>query len=390
MKKTTLLFIVILFVTVSCQPAPPTPVPPPAILPTATLVLPKVTPTAAEEIYERVDPAELDCVLDGLSVRAIVGKPEGTEGEVQTLICEGKTIELVSTKLSGGFLETKEYGKIKIQMSNSISSGGFSLWLTPKQKDAIIKAVKTEATLSEEEYEAVAVADYEPNMEFSGRIQWDENGLVNGGPVVSFSFWGQKIELTSDMITNGLLSTKDYGKIMLKANPDGSLHMELTPSQQEKIKQLKAKPPTAALVLPTTTPLPPTLSPTPVLPTGTPDPTKGKIEGRVYRSDTNQAIVNTGVTLRDTEYKELLKTMTDMQGRYQIPSLQPGKYSLSVELSFTDPVFSSCGNLSVTGGDWLFVTEVRGGKQVLLGADRLSFDVPAGEILTTDLALTCK
>ena len=28
----------------------------------------------------------------------------------------------------------------------------------------------------EEKYEAVAAADYEPNMELSGRIQWDENG----------------------------------------------------------------------------------------------------------------------------------------------------------------------------------------------------------------------
>ena len=91
----------------------------------------------------------------------------------------------------------------------------------------------------EEKYEAVAIADYEPNMELSGRIQWDANGLISGGPVNSFSFWGQKIELASDMITGGFLSTKDYGKIMLKANPDGSMHLELTPSQQKRIKQLK-------------------------------------------------------------------------------------------------------------------------------------------------------
>ena len=62
---------------------------------------------------------------------------------------------------------------------------------------------------------------------------------MSGGPVDSFSFWGRKIELTSKNITAGFLSTKDYGKIMIKANSNGSVHIELTPSQQKKIKQLK-------------------------------------------------------------------------------------------------------------------------------------------------------
>jgi hypothetical protein len=99
----------------------------------------------------------------------------------------------------------------------------------------------TKQQTGEEKYEAVAIDDYEPNMELSGRIQWDKNGLANGGPVTSFSFWGHESELTNNMITNGFLSTKDYGKIMIKANPDFSMHIELTPSQQKKLKQLKKK-----------------------------------------------------------------------------------------------------------------------------------------------------
>ncbi len=71
--------------------------------------------------------------------------------------------------------------------------------------------------IGEEKYEAVASADYEPNMELSGRIQWDENGLVNGAPVDGFSFWGQKLELTSNMITDGFFSTKDYGPLLATA-----------------------------------------------------------------------------------------------------------------------------------------------------------------------------
>ena len=93
--------------------------------------------------------------------------------------------------------------------------------------------------VSEEQYEAITTTDFEPNMQLSGEIRWDRDGLVNGGPVDSFSFWGHDIALTSNMITEGFLSTKDYGKILIKANSNGSMHIELTPSQQTKIKQLK-------------------------------------------------------------------------------------------------------------------------------------------------------
>lgn len=94
-------------------------------------------------------------------------------------------------------------------------------------------------TPTQEQYEPITTADFQPNMQLSGEIRWDANGLVSGGPVDSFSFWGQDIELTSNMITDGFLSTKDYGKILIKANGNGSMHIELTPSQQIKIKQLK-------------------------------------------------------------------------------------------------------------------------------------------------------
>lgn len=92
---------------------------------------------------------------------------------------------------------------------------------------------------ADEKYEAVTTADYQPNMELSGRVEWDKDGLAKGGPVDSFSFWGQKIELTTNMIVNGFVSTRDYGKILIKANPGFSMHIELTPSQQKKLKLLK-------------------------------------------------------------------------------------------------------------------------------------------------------
>ena len=95
--------------------------------------------------YRPVDPNELSFELKGFYSRSVVGEggvPKTVGGEVEELICEGKTIGLVSNEFDGEFLETKEYGKIKIQFSNSLMSSGFSVWLTPKQKESLIKAIK--------------------------------------------------------------------------------------------------------------------------------------------------------------------------------------------------------------------------------------------------------
>jgi hypothetical protein len=152
-----------------------------------------------------------------------------------------------------------------------------------------------------------------------------------------------------------------------------------------------SEPPTAKPTT-TSTPYPPTstYTATPIPPTATLDPIMGRIEGKVYRSDTNQPFANTSVILRDATYNELLTTTTDTQGYYIFPSIQPGEYGLSVELTFKHPVLSSCNTLKQTGDDWLFVTEVKGGGIELTGVDALSINVSAGEIIEKNLTLICE
>lgn len=156
-----------------------------------------------------------------------------------------------------------------------------------------------------------------------------------------------------------------------------------------------SQPPTAmstATSTATYTPYPPTptYTPTTIPPTATLDPIMGRIEGKVFRSDTNQPFANTTIILRDKTYNELLTTTTDAQGYYIFPSIQPGAYGLSVELSFKNPIFSSCNTIKATGGDWLFVTEVKAGGIELIGADALSIIVAAGEIIDKSLTLICE
>ncbi len=89
--------------------------------------------------YEAVDPAELSFELRGYRSRSMVTAegPKTIGGAVQEFLCEGKSIELAKNDFEGEFLVTKDYGKVKIQFSPSLTSGGFSVWLTPKQKESL-------------------------------------------------------------------------------------------------------------------------------------------------------------------------------------------------------------------------------------------------------------
>ena len=88
-----------------------------------------------------------------------------------------------------------------------------------------------------EKYEPIESSEYKISMDLSGRVSWDADGLANGGPVVSLSFGGHQVALQDNMIRDGLLATKEYGKIMLKSSLNG-FQLLLTPTQQKKIKAL--------------------------------------------------------------------------------------------------------------------------------------------------------
>jgi hypothetical protein len=97
----------------------------------------------AEE-YTAVDPTELHCGLMGFSGGTEVG--EGgvriLGGKFDKLLCEGKEIAVVTNKVDGGFINTKEYGKIKV---TSGGFGGATVHLTPSQKKKVLELKKTKA-----------------------------------------------------------------------------------------------------------------------------------------------------------------------------------------------------------------------------------------------------
>jgi hypothetical protein len=89
-----------------------------------------------------------------------------------------------------------------------------------------------------EPYEKVSIDEFKAQLQSTGRIEWDANGLTNGGPV-RLSFGGHSIRLTDPMIRNSLISTADYGKIQFKGGFNGA-ELFLKPSQQRKLRAVIA------------------------------------------------------------------------------------------------------------------------------------------------------
>jgi hypothetical protein len=61
------------------------------------------------------------------------------EGQGVKLMCEEKPVELISGKVSKGWLETKDFGKIRLKKSGGFD---FDILVTPQQNDKFRKAFK--------------------------------------------------------------------------------------------------------------------------------------------------------------------------------------------------------------------------------------------------------
>ena len=90
-------------------------------------------------------------------------------------------------------------------------------------------------------YEPISSSEFSITLKLSGRVGWDKEGKANGGPIEDLSFWGNSIELESNMIKDGFILTKSYGKIKMTPRANFTMQIELTPTQQSKILKLKDK-----------------------------------------------------------------------------------------------------------------------------------------------------
>ena len=104
-----------------------------------TLISPTFYAGAQSEDYEAVDPSELRFGIVGFSGVTEIG--EGgvrimKEGTFEKLLFEGKEMGVVTTEIKDGFIETNDYGNIKISVAGF---GGFTLYLTPSQKTKLLQ-----------------------------------------------------------------------------------------------------------------------------------------------------------------------------------------------------------------------------------------------------------
>ena len=98
---------------------------------------------AGEDKRLKLDPSEVSCILKAASYLRIITSAgyELTLDDVEGLVCEGQSIDLESPPVKGAFLLTKDYGRIKLEFSGGFSTN-FSLWVTPKQREALMSLKK--------------------------------------------------------------------------------------------------------------------------------------------------------------------------------------------------------------------------------------------------------
>ena len=155
---------------------------------------------------------------------------------------------------------------------------------------------------------------------------------------------------------------------------------------------------TPTAVLPTATPISPTSTPnptpTPAPPTATPKPSTGRIEGRVYRSDTNQSIANaTLILLIKSEEsgtfaeKIVTVTTTDADGHYSFFAVKPDPYYLWLSLEKIPEYlnYPFCSHSLIPEGWQAYLTGGYPDIPVALIPPNMEFSVAAGDELQKDI-----
>ena len=99
------------------------------------------TGSESEEVYAFVPSTELALEIQDFYYNGAVAEdgvaPNG--GEVGKLLCLNKPIELASPEFEDGFIATKDFGKIKLRFSSSLTSEEYAVFLTPNQKRELKK-----------------------------------------------------------------------------------------------------------------------------------------------------------------------------------------------------------------------------------------------------------
>lgn len=198
------------------------------------------------------------CQLQGLHYISSVG-PGGaltnTGGSVNQLLCAysgapSRDIPLASDKIENGIMKTRDFGNVRVDFANSISSNAFSMYMRSADQDKLAAFLQTQEAA--EEYQLVEPADLSILLEMGARSMTqaaDCSGAIEGGHVDALFVAGRSIALQSTdapydaKAKKAWIATKDYGNIGISGgyagnHPPSGLCWWLTPSQQKSFKAL--------------------------------------------------------------------------------------------------------------------------------------------------------
>lgn len=131
----------------------------------------------------------------------------------------------------------------------------------------------------------------------------------------------------------------------------------------------------------------PTHTPMPV-----PTSNTGKVNGKVFWSDSNKPISKAEISLRSD--KGEIKVETDAQGNYSFAKPVSGKYMMSFALVFKEQNATSCKEFTLRvpkgTGNWVTVLGInKDGNPIIVSLSE-SVNLKAGGISQMDFKLSCK
>lgn len=126
-----------------------------------------------------------------------------------------------------------------------------------------------------------------------------------------------------------------------------------------------------------------------------------KIQGRVYRNDTDEPNVEAHIMLYDaalsldglSESQPVMETQTDSAGRYTFGDVKAGSYRVLISLTGKDPTLATCTMVPEPGPGWYFYSlsfDAVGRAEGIQYVTEPGFEVTSGEQLRKDLGWTCK
>jgi len=168
-------------------------------------------------------PKDIQCELNGVSYRSVVGanrQLNNTSGSVDGVTCwvsgkspeQKKDIPLVSSTISDGMLQTKDFGNLKLSPTNNINSTATGMAIRSDKVQPLRTFLAQVSAPGPDVYVPIKANCIVYHSGYEGKIV--APGVSEPtGTVAKLECSGKDVEIADNKMVAGIIVTKTYGKV---------------------------------------------------------------------------------------------------------------------------------------------------------------------------------